>query len=241
MKIFLIVLGVCLALLGGACTAGGSALLIVAGGDGYLETGSATVSVDSPAIVSDRDQLIAFRTLNDPEHGEGDFKLRVRAESRDPSHEIFIGVAPAAAFEDYSRDARLDLVYHVSVSPPQFFTYPVEGTHDLDPPTRQDFWLASVSGPGQQELVWTPGLEEARLVVMNADGSPGLEADVSVGLNLRFLRAGAIFLALIGLAVAAAGIVLIVIGARRKSKPPFVPVVDAPWPPPPPPPPQATA
>ena len=58
-----------------------------------------------------------------------------------------------------------------------------DGTTDPAAPGTQDFWVASVSGSGEQNLDWTIESGEWALVIMNADGSPEVSADVRFGVR----------------------------------------------------------
>ena len=49
------------------------------------------------------------------------------------------------------------------------------------PPAEQDFWTASATGSGEQELDWEARGGRWSVVVMNADGTAEVDADVEVG------------------------------------------------------------
>ena len=55
------------------------------------------------------------------------------------------------------------------------------------PPTEQPFWAASASGVGTQTLTWKVREGDWSVVLMNADGSRGVAADIDVGAKLSFL------------------------------------------------------
>ncbi len=61
------------------------------------------------------------------------------------------------------------------------------GGAPAEPPGTQRFWAASAQGPGVQRLEWE--LESGRwaVVVMNADASRGVGADVSVGVKVDWV------------------------------------------------------
>jgi hypothetical protein len=54
-------------------------------------------------------------------------------------------------------------------------------------PARQSFWAASTQGRGTQTLDWHMKDGDWSVVVMNADGSRGVAADVSAGAKISFL------------------------------------------------------
>ena len=82
---------------------------------------------------------------------------------------------------------------------------PIGGGTPGSAPGTQDFWVASATGPGAQTLTWDPANGSWTVVVMNADGRPG----VDVGADL-----GAEYPALLGIAIGvlAIGALLLVVG-----------------------------
>jgi hypothetical protein len=49
------------------------------------------------------------------------------------------------------------------------------------PPAQEDFWAASAQGAGTQSMTWKVRDGSWSVVVMNADGSRGVDAGVSAG------------------------------------------------------------
>ena len=87
-------------------------------------------------------------------------------------------------------------------------------------PDDSDVWIAASAGPGRQNVDWelTDGTWVA--VVMNADGSAGVDAEVSVGATAPALTAVAVVLLVLavgGLLVAALIITLTLREPRRVS------------------------
>jgi hypothetical protein len=54
-------------------------------------------------------------------------------------------------------------------------------------PTAQTFWAESATGPGPQQLTWTVAEGRWAVVVMNADGSTPVVADLSLGASAPWL------------------------------------------------------
>lgn len=84
-------------------------------------------------------------------------------------------------------------------------------------PAAADIWVAQASGPGTQELTWTPRSGDWTAIIMNADASSGVDVTTDVGATVPVFEwvVGALWLT--GAALGLPGAVL-VIGAlvRRK-------------------------
>jgi hypothetical protein len=96
------------------------------------------------------------------------------------------------------------------------------GQRPATPPARQSFWVAHTSGSGEQSLTWPVRRGDWTFVVMNADGSPRVDADVAVGASLPGLdRLVTVLLTLSGLGLLISGVALAVTLSRaRKPGPP---------------------
>ena len=174
----------------------------------YNLTDPLTIEVSSRAVVTDDVELLRWNTL--PEFVSPPDDVRVEGVAAG-SETIFMGIAPADAVDGYldgvahdeitawaSRaDDITDLVYTRN-----------EGATDPAAPETKGFWVASVSGSGEQALDWTIESGEWALVIMNADGSPGVLADV------RFGVATLSVLFPIGLVSLVVGLVALVGGGR---------------------------
>ena len=125
---------------------------------------------------------------------------------------MFIGIGPAAAVQRYlagvPREEVRDLGNDAQVRLP--------GTEAPAPPQDQRFWVAQATGAGDQALRWEVDEGDWRAVVMAADGSRGVNPELSIGARIPDLGWIAVaFLAGGGLLLAAGG-VLIYLGARRE-------------------------
>ena len=107
-------------------------------------------------------------------------QVRIRAIATSPSG-VFVGIGPSAG-----RPEDLAPVAHSNLTPPSA-TEPsyVDASHGRwsasTPPGQESFWVATASGTGSQELLWAPAAGDWTLVVMNADGSRPVVADLSFG------------------------------------------------------------
>ena len=85
-------------------------------------------------------------------------------------------------------------------------------------PQAGDFWVAQASGPGTQELTWTPANGDWAVLTMNADASRGVDVAVTAGAEIPALPwVIAVLLSLAGLSLAGA-VVLIAVPLRRLAR-----------------------
>jgi hypothetical protein len=86
-------------------------------------------------------------------------------------------------------------------------------------PQHADIWATSNQGAGRQIVDWEIEDGDWSVVVMNADGSLGVDADVSAGVDIPFLNELGWTALGSGSFVLVLGIGLIVLGARRTGNP----------------------
>lgn len=134
-------------------------------------------------------------------------KIRLRADSRD-GKPVFVGVAPTREVERYLDGVRHDLVTDVEYDPFRADYREVRGGPGRPAaPGGQDFWAASAAGPGTQTLTWDVESGSWSVVVMNADGSRGVDVGIKAGADVPILTPagwGALIAGLLGLGLAAA-------------------------------------
>ena len=167
-----------------------------------------TIEVSSRAVVTDDVELLRWNTM--PEFISPPDDVRVQGVATG-SDSLFMGIAPADAVAGY-----LDGVAHDEITEWDSFQDDItdvvytrnDGATDPAAPGTEGFWVASVTGSGEQTLDWTIERGQWALVIMNADGSPGVSADV------RFGVARLSALLPIGLASLVVGLVALVGGGR---------------------------
>jgi hypothetical protein len=137
---------------------------------------------------------------------------------------LFIGVGPEAAVAKYLGSVAHASVQDIDFDPFRVKYFPIAGGAPQGPPTEQRFWAASASGVGTQTLTWKVREGDWSVVLMNADGSRSVVADIDVGAKLSFLLWVAIGLLLGGVLVVGGSTALIVLAARRRQPPPAPPV-----------------
>ena len=115
----------------------------------------------------------------------------------------------------------LDGVAHstaTELDDPAYTEHP--GTAPGEAPTDSDIWTAQASGTGTQSMTWKPSGGNWTVVVMNADGSAGVDARTDVGATVPIVDTLVHWLlALSALLAVGGGLVLrfLQVSARRRS------------------------
>jgi len=152
---------------------------------GYLSTGkdryaastyalaseNLDVDLDGAGWIMDRDDL-------------GNVRLAVESSA---DKAVFVGIARTSDVSDYLRSTAYTSVTDVDYSP--FHASYRDHGGDRRPalPAEQDFWAASAHGEGTQTVAWDLEDGDWSIVVMNADGSRGVDTDISAGAKVPFL------------------------------------------------------
>ena len=142
-------------------------------------------------------------------------EVRIRVTPTSPGSELFVGIAPSADVDRYLAGVGHTLITDLWSDEVEI----VGGGTPAAAPGTQDFWDVSVTGSGSQTLVWEPAGGSWTVVVMNADGRPGVAVRADLGarmpslpwIALGFLVGGGIF--------AVGGVLLIVSALRRGATP----------------------
>jgi len=143
------------------------------------------------------------------------------------SEALFMGIASTDEVARYLEGVAHDEIAEWDASGDGSLEYVAyatnEGAADPAAPGTMEFWVASVSGSGELALDWTIESGEWALVIMNADGSPGVSADV------RFGVAALSVLFPIGLATLVVGLVALIGGTRLVTSVPARPDESPRW------------
>ena len=215
-RIVSIVLGAALMLLSLAPLAGGTALVAVhttqRDGDGYYSTDAEPLSTATAALVSDDldvDLGGADRLFDDGRLGS----VRVTATGT-ADEPVFVGIARSGDVDAYLGDVARDVVTDFEVDPFSVTTSRRAGEPRAAAPAAQGFWAASAHGAGTQSMTWPAEDGDWSVVVMNANGSPGVSTDVSVGAKIGSLLWIGIGLLAVGAVVGVGGGALLRSGAK---------------------------
>ena len=96
------------------------------------------------------------------------------------------------------------------------------GTASPSSPASLDIWAAQTTGTGEQALTWAPSDGDWTVVLMNADATSGVQADIAAGAELPVLDWIGPVLLSIGGTMLVIGVVLVaasLIGGRREVAP----------------------
>ena len=138
-----------------------------------LATDNLDVDLDGAGWIMDRDDL-------------GNVRLAVESSADKP---VFVGIARTSDVSEYLHGASYTSVTDVDYSPFHATYRDHDHSGDRRParPTDQEFWAASAHGSGTQTLAWDLEDGDWSIVVMNADGSRGVDTDISAGAKVPFL------------------------------------------------------
>lgn len=220
-KVIALVFGSIAALLALGLGIGGTVLLWAHGTQrdsaGYYSTGSERFSTATYALTSEAVDLGGGVRDEHPLPVRNVGTLRVRAESVSGGA-VFVGLAARSDVARYLGATAHDEITDVRFDPFRPTYTRRDGTATPAPPAAQPFWVASAEGPGRQALTWDVESGEWAVVVMNADASPGVEVDASLGLKTGLLLPIGIGLLAAALVTAAVATALLVAGARRDTR-----------------------
>jgi hypothetical protein len=168
--------------------------------DGFVFSPEEDLSSAGSALVSERIDLRTDADWLPVSAALGTARVDVTGVGQD----VFVGIAPVADVTAYLGDVQRTVIDDLGFDQPASRTDEVPGGAPAGPPADQDFWTASASGTGTQQLTWEPAEGNWMLVIMNADGSAGIQVEARVGAEFPALDG-------IGWGVLAMGVVLTVI------------------------------
>ncbi|HKP21054.1 MAG TPA: hypothetical protein VJT68_06030, partial [Thermoleophilaceae bacterium] len=113
-------------------------------------------------------------------------KIKITAESRD-GKPLFVGLARTTDVERYLAGVPHTTVNDIDSSPFRAdYERHAGGRHPVSP-EHAGIWQASSYGDGKRSIEWKIDDGDYSVVVMNADGSLGVDADVSAGADVPYL------------------------------------------------------
>jgi hypothetical protein len=202
-----------------ALVVGGVALYINHKKDdqGFVSTRSHGFDTRSAALVSenlDIDLDGAEWLVNHDHYG----RLRLKAASRD-GKPVFVGIARTRDVERYLGGVAHSTVSDVELDPFDATYTDHGGAHRAKPPASSRIWAASATGDGRRTVTWDVKDGSWSVVVMNADGSPGVHAGLSAGVKVGYLAAAGWTSVGIGLLLMAGAAALFTASGRPPRRP----------------------
>jgi hypothetical protein len=139
-----------------------------------LATENLDVDLDGAGWIMDRDDL-------------GNVRLAVESSAADKP--VFVGIAHTSDVSRYLQGTSYTSVTDIDYSPFHASYSDRDQGGDRRParPADQDFWAASAHGSGTQTVAWDLEDGDWSIVVMNADGSRGVDTDISAAAKIPFL------------------------------------------------------
>lgn len=222
-KIVALVAGILIVLIALALVVPGGVLLGLYGtqrdSDGFFQTSSRVLSTNGSALVTPDVDLnlgpLAGRWV--PTGGRVAIRIEATGGSGD---ELFLGIGPSNDVADYLDGVDYDEVTDFGWAWNSVRYRHMDGTMAAAPPATEDFWVAQEEGSDTLTLDWDIADGNWTAVVMNADGSAPVRAEVSLGARFDILLPIGIGITIGGVILLAVGILLIVLGARRSTPPP---------------------
>ena len=186
--------------------------------DGYLSTGSDRFATTTNAIATedlDIDDTGAGLLVDDDAYGR--VRLRVEPNGDKP---VFVGIAPTDRVEAYLAGTSHTTVTDLDYSPFEADYRDSRTTGSPSAPAGQDIWVASAQGAGTQTVTWDVRSGSWSVVVMNADGSAGVDAGVTAGANVPIMDDLAWAATSTGVVLLGGALVLLVMGVRARPRRP---------------------
>lgn len=210
-----IVVGGVLAVLATILVLGAAALFwagdVKTDADGYYTTATHTYSSPTRALVTDNldiDAEFAGEAIGSDRLG----RLRIDPQVAGGAKPAFVGVAPTRDVKAYLDGVQHEQISDINLDPFTLDKRRAAGEGRPAMPGAQTFW--SATSTDGRALDWTVRSGDWSVVVMNADGSPGVKVDAAVGATAPFIRDLAWFLMAIGIGLAVIALAPVVLGLR---------------------------
>jgi len=188
--------------------------------DGFLSSSRERLVTTTRALTAED---IDLGTGIEPDNPIWDLDLatvRISSASGVDAPAIFVGIGPEEEVNRYRAGVAHEEITDVGFEPFEYDTTLRLGGRAPPPPGEQSFWVAAASGPGEQAIEWDIERGRWALVLMNADGSRGVDHRVEVGVKSDVLLPGALALLGIAAVLVLVSVVLILYGVRGLSSHP---------------------
>ena len=210
-----IVVGAVLLGLGFLTAASGGALLALFGAGAAIGSGEHPVSTGTSAIVADLGQI---HDMNDFRAITGSPTLSVSA-ANGGDHGAFVGIGRTDDVERYLAGVSVERVSDLELNPFRLDSTGIQGDGSVTAPAAQSFWVASSGSSNRAELSWRLTDGSYEVVVMNADGTPGVVTSAQIAVALPNSTGLWFTVLAIGAAAMIIGGALIVVGVSGNKRP----------------------
>ena len=194
-------------------------------GNGYYTTASHTYSSPTRALTTqslDVQDEVPDWIFSSDTFGH----VRIDPRSTDSDKPVFVGIARTQDVNAYLDQVQRDEITDFDLEPFTLDKRRYAGEARPAMPAAQTFWAASsVDG---RPLEWKVREGEWSVVMMNADGSPGVSVDAAVGAQVPIIRDLAWWLTIPGIGLGLIAIVLVAFGVRGLSRDAQRPAVAVP-------------
>ena len=191
--------------------------------EGFIISDPAEIDVSGYAIVLENMEFdidpVAWQWF---QNRGGLLTFKIVTESNNPSREIFVGIAREQDVGSYLDDVEYQRVidadfhieeYDLTLSDSDFILHP--GGPPAAPPLIHSYWVVQGSDTEQQQITWDPQAGNYYVVIMNSDGSEGIQADIQVGVRVPIFGSLGNILLTAGLFVGALGVLMVYFTLRR--------------------------
>ena len=222
MRIIAVLVGLLLTFIGGVVLVLSAMGLWAVGWDSTLD-GTTRLDTPTAALASGTTDLGGDWLTDWPPNDTDKAKLTLDATSRN-GQGLFVGIGHTTDVEGFLADKPWGEITVFSDDPSDSdddVEVKERGSGDpaaLPAPADQTFWIAQ-AGPGEKvDLEWDLRSGENTLVLMNADGSPAVDADTSFELHVPRLNVVLLVGIVIGAIVLLIGLALMVKGSRDRNE-----------------------
>lgn len=146
----------------------------------------------------------------------GAFKGEI--ENNKPNGTIFVGVAREEDLASYLENVPREKITDLRIERAEWDHESIPGETQPAPPTMQTFWAQSAYGPDTQSFDWEPETGTWVFVIMNEDGSAGIDVNTKIGAAVPWLFGAGIVLLIVGFLLLAAGSVVIILAMLKFRK-----------------------
>ena len=223
-KILLLVFGVIIILVAVGLMFGGGTLLWLERthtDEGFIASDPVDIERDSHAIVTGPIEIdeVALDVLDWLGIATA---FAVEGSNNDPAKNIFIGVAEESDVEAYLSDVEYDEMSFahtgwLAFESVDYTNHP--GSSQPAAPASEEFWRESEQGAGTQTMEWKTEVGSHSIVLMNDDGSAGVDlSDVVFKVKVGSLLGISVGLLVGGIAVLLLGGFMIFLAVRRSQR-----------------------